>query len=95
MKLWILRPIDDEVNRPGTTYPVWSWDCSYGYVVRAEDERGAREMIANSNALCADDWRFSPGDEGAASWLNPELTSCDELTADGAPAILMRDFLAG
>lgn len=93
MKLWILRPIDDEINRPGTDYPIWGWDCAYGFVVRAESELAARQAIADAHEK--DNWRFMAGDEGEAAWLDAQLTSCVELTTEGEPAILMRDFLAG
>lgn len=93
MKLWILRPIDDMVNRPGTEHPIWSWDCAYGFVVRAESEITARQAIVE--ARNKDDWRVMAGDEREAVWLDPKLTSCVELTTEGEPGILMRDFLAG
>lgn len=93
MKLYILRPIDSSAkDARGQKY--WSWDCAYGFTVRAESESHARSLVAN--AKLSDDWTdHTPGDEGAGVWENPSLTSCVEVPLDGEAAILMRDFLAG
>jgi hypothetical protein len=62
----------------------WGYDCSYAFIIRAETEEEARRFAAQQK-----------GDEGEAVWLNPALTSCSELTADGEPGVILRDFLCG
>ncbi len=52
--------------------------------MRASNEHAARAMASGQ---C--------GDEGPAVWFNPELTACVELTADGDPEIIVRDFFNG
>ncbi len=95
MKLWILRPITDDAKAMyrGQTRKIWSWDCAYGFVVRAEDERSAREFVARSRDR--DDWENTTGDEGPEAWRDVTLTSCVELTGEGGPEIILRDFVAG
>jgi len=86
MKLWILEPIDDratfELN--GHTVKRWTWDCAYGFVVRAMTEDDARKHAMRE-----------AGDEGDDAWLDDKLTSCQELSADGEPGIVLKDFLTG
>lgn len=95
MKLWILKPIDQNAYAEvrGHNRKVWSWDCAYGFVVRAEDERSAREFVARSRER--DDWENTTGDEGPEVWRDVTLTSCVELTGEGEPEIILRDFVAG
>lgn len=78
MKLWILRPINDAA----APWEPW-WDKAFGFVVRAESEAAARLLVSTSDHC---------GDEGAGSWLDGKLSVCDELTADGAAAVVMKDF---
>lgn len=77
MKLWLLRPRDDLGENP---WDPW-YDNAFGFVVRADTEGEAREAVVEK-----------AGDEGAAAWRNSELSSCEELTADGSPGIVIRDF---
>lgn len=58
---------------------VTRWDYMEGCVVRAEDETAAR-------ALAAED----AGDEGPEHWLTE--ATCEEITADGEPGLLIMDF---
>ncbi len=60
------------------------WDETRGVVVRANTEFGARELAATA---C--------GDEGLGTWRNASRTSCEVLTADGEPAVILIDFKAG
>ncbi len=86
MKLWILRPIDEktilDASNPDSRR--WSWDCAWGFVVRARDEQSARKHAADE---C--------GDEGEGAWLDPGLTSCVPLAGKGAAGVVMKDFLSG
>jgi hypothetical protein len=81
MKLWLLEPIDD---LPWYSDPWEPWyDKAFGFVVRAADEKDAREMAAG----------FS-GDEGSGPWLNAALTRCAELLPDGDSGVIMRHFVS-
>jgi hypothetical protein len=65
--------------RPLTDWDPW-YDKVFGFVVRASSPVEAREMAANE---C--------GDEGAAVWLDPENTTCEELLAEGESVVILRD----
>ena len=82
MKLWILKPIDDNAGH-------WQghWDSVFGFVVRAESEELARKMV---NPEGQDENR-----KHNDVWLDPALTTCVELSAGGLPAIIMTDFCNG
>jgi hypothetical protein len=54
--------------------------CARGFVVRAESEEMARLMASGL-----------AGEEGMDCWLTGSST-CVELTADGAPGVVLRDF---
>jgi hypothetical protein len=82
MKLFLLRPNDNEAKNHGSK--TWTYDCSFGVVVRAKDEQQAR-LLAASVA----------GDEGEAVWLDPALTSCSPLKSTGQAGVVLQDFLAG
>ena len=74
MKLWILRWAKGE----------GSWEEARGFVVRAGDEKSARDLAANK---C--------GEEGREHWISPATSTCDELQQDGDPGIVIRDFQYG
>lgn len=87
MKLFLLRPIGyhDEWHETGPWNP-W-YDKVFGHVVRAPDEQTARR-IADEHA----------GDENRDRslrerhpWLDPEISACVELTADGEPGHIIYD----
>lgn len=82
MRMWLLLPIS--LDRPGPWRPVW--DKAYGFVVRAETEAQARQVVADSDET---------GDEGADVWLDPTLALCREIPLDGTPEVIMRDFHNG
>lgn len=68
--------------------PIKNWtpvyDCTFGVVVRADSEGRARALASKE-----------AGDEGQTSWMDKRLTTCSELTADGAEEVVLRDFNAG
>ena len=76
MKLWILQPVN-------SGDAMFRYDCAYGFVIRAESEKEAREMAAKQS-----------GDEGGSTWRDPALTTCVELKAEGEAGVMIRDFLA-
>lgn len=85
MKLWLLRPANENDRR-------WGYDCNYGFVIRAETEQRAREM---ANAQGADENGLCQVHKNLAVWLDPEATSCTEVTVDGPEATIIVDFNAG
>ena len=93
MKLWILRPVETLDNNDNPWEP-WCDKC-FGFVVRAETEENARN-IAHENAGDENRGEFL-GNQIANTkepWRNPEYSTCIELTADGEPEIVIRDFMA-
>jgi hypothetical protein len=62
------------------------YDTTRGMVVRAHSEEAAR---ATAN-------RVAEGEHfGNKPWLDPNLTYCTPLTADGESGLILRDFLHG
>ena len=96
MKLWLLCKKQNLVDNPKINPWYNGWDMVHGFVIRAESERAARDLIAYSGevepgiAVIA-----AYGDEGKEVWLNPNYTECIELTQDGEEEIIMIDFHAG
>lgn len=87
MKLWLLSRRDGD-DRPGDSAAVqfwadYDWDTAYGFVVRAETEAEAR-LLADAARRAQGS---SPG-EGEA-WLNPDLTTCEELSTEGAAGVVI------
>ena len=91
MKLWLLKAKSDiEFNLVRGSIPEvhsWRWNpwdqnygCNQGIVVRAETENDARE-IADMNQ----------GRETMNPWLNPKFTTCEELTSEGEPDVILID----
>ena len=79
MKLWLLRPIEENTK----AWEPW-YDKNFGSVVRAETEVEAR-AIASIDAH---------GDEGPNVWLDSTQTSCVELLAEGEAELVIQDFAA-
>ena len=78
MKLWLLRPIDeDSEDSPWTT----GYDMAFGFVVRAETELAAR-LVASARH----------GDEGGTAWLLREQTKCEELRTSGVEEVVIMDY---
>lgn len=75
MKLWILKPIDDQSG----PWEPW-YDKTFGFIVRAESEEQARVLAAEQ---C--------GDEGPDAWLDESLSTCIELTSDGEAGVIIED----
>ena len=80
MKLWILKPINEE------KFPWKPWyDRAFCFVVRASNESEAR-MLASKRA----------GGESSVSktnpWLDAERSTCLVLSEEGDPGVLVCDF---
>lgn len=79
MKLWLLRPI----NEDAVPWIPWTDRC-FGFVIRTTTEEKARK-IADENH--GDENRYAE-----KPWLNKELTSCKPLTIMGEEEIIIKDF---
>jgi hypothetical protein len=91
MKLWLLRPIRRADGRWPEPWEPW-YDKVFGFVVRATDETQARLMAsekAGEEAFSSDEAE----DEAKINpWLEPTLSRCKELTSEGEPGIVIRDY---
>ncbi len=85
MKLWILRPRKDLLEQDNLWKP-W-YDKVLGFVVRAETEEQARGY--------ADKKAEGENDDGDRPWLDPNMSTCNELTPEGEEGVVMRDFARG
>ncbi len=79
MRLWILRPYHDDEG-PWASGKA----CAFGFVVRAESESEARQLVA-----------FWSGDERPEAWTEGMLTSCEPLSHAGEADVVLSDFGAG
>ncbi len=102
MKLWYLAPRDDLPDDSSNPwYP--RYDVAYAFVVRAETEEEARKYAVQSSGdeIPGRHKRFDENgnliiDEGYdKAWTSPEYSTCEELTAEGEPGVVIRDFRAG
>lgn len=64
--------------------PWASYDVCFSMVIRATDEFAAR-VVAAENA----------GEEGKQVWVDKDVTHCVRLLNEGAPGLVIRDFLNG
>lgn len=78
MKLWVLR-LNRELKLRESAY-----DRYYGFIVRAENEKVAREMAT-------EEAKFNPTPN---DWKSTDF-SCEELTAEGEAEIVSSDFNRG
>lgn len=93
MRLWFLMAREElePENNP------WKdeYDCTYGFVIRAENEDHARS-IANANGgfeVCGKS--VTPRSKKCDPWLYEEYSSCEELLPDGADGVILEDYHAG
>ena len=89
MKLWILSPVN---NLPEDDNPWEPWyDKVFSFVVRAKNEREARQFANNSAG--DENWGFvnfkPPG--AIKPWLDPKYTVCVELTGKGEAGVIIFD----
>ena len=77
MKLWLLRPIDEDSE--DSPWNPW-YDKAFGFVVRAKTELAAR-LVALARH----------GDEGGAAWMLCEQSTCEELMPSGVEEVVMID----
>lgn len=92
MKLYILRPIDDESG----PWKPW-YDKAFGFVVCAKDEKTARQI---ASAHAGDEERYEDSENylgpskyhAPSVWQNPAYTSCVVLKASEYQGLIMKDF---
>ena len=99
MKLWRLRPhvhILAIANNADNPWRPW-WNTSRGFIVRAATEQEARQLVHEYEYSDHPSLDVEIGKEmkgGRNVWLDPYYTCCIELTKQGGPGVLMRDFWA-
>ena len=82
MKLWLLRPVK---GLPDNDNPWDPWyDKPFGYVVRAKTEGEARKIAEDKSGTALK----------KHTWLNPQYSTCVELTSDGLSEVIIEDFAA-
>lgn len=82
MKLYELRPVDGLSIDDSPWLPFY--EKSFGFIVRAENEEQARRI--------ATEYGGKEIRKNKEAWLNPELSSCNELLPEGEADLVMRDF---
>jgi len=78
MNLWILRPVKN-LPRNRSPWELW-YDKCFGFVIRAENEKEAREIAAKER-----------GDEDKKAWLSSEYSTCKVLFASGEKGMIIED----
>jgi hypothetical protein len=94
MKLWLLRPVDGLPlgDNPWEPY----YDCTFGYVIRAESEDMARQLAHENGSQENNDFYGQDRKSNTtAPWLDPTYSTCVELPVDGEQAIIMADERLG
>lgn len=90
MKLWLLQPLN---GLPPSDDPWEPWyDKAFGFVVRAETEEEARKLANDDGGDETGPYSQKVYRTGGNPWLDPKYSSCEELTADGASGVVIRDF---
>jgi hypothetical protein len=76
------------------------YDEAAGFVVVAESAAQARRLAAAGAGVPgyprSVDWvseRVGPGDEQAGTWLDPQHSTCQQVST-AAPGVVLRDFRA-
>lgn len=93
MKLYLLRPKCGEGKRDQPEDSRWEpwFDKAFGFVVRAEDEKMARELATQeSGDECG--YSYTLYKRTGDAWTNPKHSTCIELMIDGEPGVIIRDF---
>lgn len=72
------------------------YECAVGFLVRAASGEAARGIIASANEERRP-FNERCGSEGARFWLEPSLSSCDEIAegVEGASGVLLREYIGG
>ena len=90
VKLWLLRPIE---NLPAASSPWEPWyDKAFGFVVRAETEKEARELANKEGGAETGPITVQVYRTGGDPWLDPKLSTCVRLTAKGSAGVIISDI---
>jgi hypothetical protein len=82
VKLYELRPLDGLNVDDSPWLPFY--EKSFGFIIRAETEKQARQIATEMSG--------KETRKNKDAWLNPNLSSCNELLPDGEAGFIMRDF---
>lgn len=93
MKLWILKPRED-LSLNDDPWEPW-YDKAFGFVVRAESAEDARQM-AHDEAGDENRGEFLKNRTANTKtpWLDPNYSTCEELSNEGEAGIVILDFAA-
>jgi hypothetical protein len=98
MKLWLLRPKPDVLSRRAHPWTP-SWDKVFGIVIRAATEEIARALAqsraGNEGAGVYKKLGASEDELAENVWLDPEWTTCEELSTEGESSVILVDVLEG
>lgn len=91
MRLWLLRPREGFTDKNLSVESPWSpwYDKVFGFVVRAETEAEARAVASEEGG---DENREVSG--ARYPWIDPHYSTCEPLTDEGEPGLVIRDFAA-
>ena len=90
MSIYLIKPREkyqDENNWNDNPWAPW-YDKAHGYVVSADNEKEAREMVVDKACKRTDKY----DDVQPEHWLNEEYTICEELNRETEKGILLSDF---
>jgi len=87
MKLWILRPRELPFGTKENPWDPW-FDKAFGFIVRAEDEQGARKLADEESGDEKDLYQFPD----RQPWTDSKYSTCEELFADGTTGVIMEEF---
>lgn len=90
MKLFHLFPKADLPEGDNPWYP-W-YDKAFGFVVRAENEKEARQMANDEGGDERGEISHHVYRTGGDPWLNPIYSDCIELTPEGEGGVVIRDI---
>lgn len=88
MKLWRLTPRHDSIWWCVEGKDPWQphHNKAFGFIVRAGDEEEARWQAHQAAG------EENEALEGVRPWMDPNYSSCNEVTGEGSPEILLVNF---
>ena len=91
-KLWLLRPVEDLTE--DDPWEPW-YDKAFGFVVRAETEKEAREFAhAEAGDENRGEFKGLETPKERTPWLDEKYSTCVTLYTYGEEGIIIRDFAA-
>jgi hypothetical protein len=91
--LYLLKPVvaGPEERRWAGGYRAFSnYDTAHGFVVRANSEREARDIARRAHLEEATICHYQ-----ADGWLDPEKSTCEPISHDGEPGVVLMDWSEG